>query len=381
MQTRSPLRTLIVEDSDDDAKLLVRDLRRAGCETEAYRVDTREAFSAALARGGWDLILSDFSMPGFSGQEALELVRAAGLDVPFIIVSGSLGEELAVQMMKAGAHDFFAKGKLTRLAAAIDREVGEAAQRRERVIEREKAEKERAGLLAELTAAVEARDRFLLIASHELRTPLTTLQLLVQGVRRQRPAETTSEARLAMMESKFETISRQTDRLTILIDGLLDVAHISSGTVTLSRESVDLRALVEGVLDESSGHITQSGSRIAFQADETVVGSWDRQRISTVVKGLLSNALKFGRGQPVEIRISAASGVACLTVTDNGFGIPLEDQSRIFAKFERAVPLQHYGGFGLGLWIARQIVDAHQGTIEVTSEGGRGSTFRVNLPL
>jgi signal transduction histidine kinase len=112
-----------------------------------------------------------------------------------------------------------------------------------------------------------------------------------------------------------------------------------------------------------------------------VVGSWDRLRVETVVTNLVSNALKFGGGKPVEVSLRRAGEVARLSVTDRGIGIAPEEQGRIFEKFECAVPRRHYGGFGLGLWIVRQLVVAHGGTVRVDSQEGHGSTFTVDLPL
>src|SRR5712691_3586614 len=127
-----PLRVLIIEDSEDDAGLLLRELRRGGYEPVYQRVDTPEATQAALQSGTWSLILSDYSMPRFTAPEVLQLVKRAGLDVPFIIVSGTVGEEVAVSTMRSGAHDYLIKGNLTRLTAAVARELRDAEERRER---------------------------------------------------------------------------------------------------------------------------------------------------------------------------------------------------------------------------------------------------------
>jgi signal transduction histidine kinase len=111
-----------------------------------------------------------------------------------------------------------------------------------------------------------------------------------------------------------------------------------------------------------------------------VIGTWDRQRLEQVVHTLLSNAMKFGAGSPIEVTIESSDGVARLAMQDHGIGIAPEDQERIFRQFERAVSVRHYGGFGVGLWIARQIVEAHGGTIRVESESGAGARFIVELP-
>src|SRR5881628_2728346 len=128
-----PLRVLIVEDSEDDAVLLLRELQQGGYAPAFERVDTPEAMSAALDQQKWELVLADWSMPRFSGLTALDLLKDKGLDVPFIIVSGVIGEETAVVAMKAGAHDYLMKNNLKRLCPAIERELREARDRRARM--------------------------------------------------------------------------------------------------------------------------------------------------------------------------------------------------------------------------------------------------------
>jgi signal transduction histidine kinase len=376
----NPLRVLFVEDSSDDAALTARQLRHNGFNVDAERVATAEEFSRALDAREWDVVISDFTMPGFSGTRALELLQARGLDIPFIIVSGSVGEDVAVEVMKAGAHDYFAKGRTVRLASAITREVREAKLRRDRIAERRKTEIERDKLLADLQTAVQARDDFLSIASHELKTPLTGLQLQIQGLARAvaRNADATVSAKA--FESKVKTMSRQLHRLNTLINNLLDVTRITAGDMVLSRENIALDELVAEVVDACKELHESDGPPVNVDA-QPVVGFWDRLRVETIVMNLVSNALKFGGQKPVELNVRAEGPVAKLSVADRGVGIPLEAQSRIFEKFECAVPRKHYGGFGLGLWIARQLVDAHGGTIQVDSALGRGSIFTVELPL
>jgi len=158
------------------------------------------------------------------------------------------------------------------------------------------------------------------------------------------------------------------------------VARITGDCLTLSRETVDLAEIAADVVAQSSILGQRSNAEVVLDA-QPAIGTWDRFRIETVVGNLISNAVKFGEGKPVEISVSSDEHAAHLVVTDRGSGISQENQARIFGKFERAVPDRHYGGFGLGLWIARQIVEAHGGTIRVASEAGRGSSFLVDLPL
>jgi len=374
------LRALLVEDSEDDATLLRRELVRVGFDPDIERVATAADFGAALDREKWDIVLSDYSMPGFNGMAALEIVRSRELDVPFIIVSGTLGEDVAVEVIKAGAQDYFAKGRTGRLGSAIERELREVRARRDHEADRRRAEVERERLLADLTTAVQARDDFLSIASHELRTPLTGLQLQVQALARTCARDPAATMPTAAIESRVRAMARQVRRLTTLIEGLLDVTRITSGDPALSREEVALDELVVGMVNAAKELVEPSKPRISVDA-EHIVGHWDPLRVETIVTNLVSNAIKFGRGQPVDVTLRRCGDAARLSVVDRGIGIPLGEQKRIFEKFERAVPRQHYGGFGLGLWIVRQLVAAHGGTICVESEEGRGSTFTVELPL
>jgi PAS domain S-box-containing protein len=241
---------------------------------------------------------------------------------------------------------------------------------------REAADRER-----QLKQALEARDQFLAITSHELKTPLTALELQVASLRRlgkSAPGALVTDERV---QSKCETIVRQVDRMTVLINNLIDVGRITTGRLQLNRERVELGEVVRGVIDGSREAIEHSGSAVDLRAATTIFGRWDRRRLETVVANLVSNALKFGGGNPVEIVVAVSGDRATLTVRDHGIGITADDQQRIFGRFERAVSERHYGGFGVGLWVARQAVEAHGGEIRVRSEHGHGSEFTVELPL
>jgi PAS domain S-box-containing protein len=250
------------------------------------------------------------------------------------------------------------------------------------ITERKRAEEEHKRLLRELEEAVHLRDDFLSIASHELRTPLTPLQLHVQGIQRalRRGADGITPAEIL---TRLDSVARQIARIERLVDSLLDIARITSKRMLLQPEPVDLGALVREVITRSRDELSRSGTEVTVHADEPVVGQWDRLRIEQVVTNLLSNAMKFGSGQPIEVFVghNALTGDARLVVRDHGIGIAGEDQRRIFDRFERAVPSRHYGGFGLGLWIVHQIVSAMGGTVGVESTPGEGATFFVEVPL
>ncbi len=231
-------------------------------------------------------------------------------------------------------------------------------------------------LYQEARAAVAARDEFLSVASHELRTPLSSLTLALQAVSRGKGV--TSPAGIA---HKLKMAERQAERLARLVDKLLDLSGISAGRLDLQLEEVDLAAVAREVVARMSEEAVRSRSRVSVEAPWPVLGFWDRMRLEQVLTNLLSNALKYGRAQPVDVAVSIEGERARLCVRDRGLGIPIESQRRIFDRFERAVSGRHYGGLGLGLWIVRQIVEALGGSIEVASVPGIGSTFTVWLPL
>jgi signal transduction histidine kinase len=135
------------------------------------------------------------------------------------------------------------------------------------------------------------------------------------------------------------------------------------------------------VLGQFKEELDRAGCSLLLRTDAGVVGRWDRLRVDQVITNLLSNAIKYGPGRPVEVDLQKLGGSVRLVVRDHGIGISAQDQTRVFERFERAVSVQHYGGFGLGLWISRQIVEGLGGTIAVHSEPGLGSTFVVELPV
>jgi signal transduction histidine kinase len=170
-------------------------------------------------------------------------------------------------------------------------------------------------------------------------------------------------------------------RLITLVDTLLDVSQLNEGRLRLEPAEVDLVALVRDVAGRMAGDVGAGGAAVVVEAPGPVVGRWDRVRLEQVATNLLSNALKYGGGTPVVARVEAGGGAAHLAVIDAGMGIPPAEQERIFERFERAEAARGYGGFGLGLWISRALVEAHGGAISVESAPGAGATFRVRLPL
>ncbi|WP_158501802.1 ATP-binding protein [Vitiosangium sp. GDMCC 1.1324] len=233
-----------------------------------------------------------------------------------------------------------------------------------------------ARLYREAQEAIAVRDEFLGIAGHELRTPLTALQLGLQSLARQSVAPG-EDAGLSKWVARCQD---QGVRLGRLVGDLLDVSRITSGRLPMDPEEMDLSALVEEVAARMGPELEKAGCALVLKLEPALTGCWDRLRLDQVLTNLLSNAMKYGQGLPIEVSAEASAEGVRLRVRDEGIGISSEDQARIFERFERAVPDRHYGGLGLGLWISRQIVLWLGGHIRVESEQGRGSNFTVELP-
>jgi signal transduction histidine kinase len=237
-----------------------------------------------------------------------------------------------------------------------------------------------ARLYQQAQEAIRIRDVFLMVAAHELRTPLTSLKLRLSTLHRMAHQAPEQVVRADALLRELPRIEAQTERLRALVEQLLDVSHISAGRFELTREEVDLCQVVQEVVEDLREQLSRSGSRLELRTECPVLGWWDRLRLEQVVANLLENAIKFGQGKPLEVRVEPEPDRVRLVVRDQGIGFPSEAKARIFEKFERAVSERHYGGLGLGLFIARQIVEAHGGTISVESAPGEGSTFTVVLP-
>ncbi len=293
------------------------------------------------------------------GEAHLELLRALGpcsrISVPLRVKERVLGG-LTLYFAQSGRH-------YTEEELGLAMELGRGAA----------VALENAQLFQQAREAVRLRDDFLAIASHELNTPLTALKLQLA-----RMGRTTGEEET---RGRVTVAGQQVDRLSKLVRELLDVSRISEGRLRLECEELDLVALCREALGRFGDELVRTGTAVHVRAEGPVVGRWDGSRMDQVVTNLVSNALKYGRGRPVELEVGAADGVARLVVRDRGIGIAPEQQARLFQRFERGVSLRHYGGFGLGLWIARQVVEAHGGRIRLESALDEGTCVTVELPL
>jgi len=237
-----------------------------------------------------------------------------------------------------------------------------------RALEEERLQRARA------EEAVRLREEFLLIASHELKTPLTALQLDLCGIQQDLSGDWSKVSR------KLDRANRSVARLSTLVESLLSVSRLAQGKLTLNLASMDLAETVAQVVDGMREQAGRAGCDLEVQAPESILGNWDRLRIEQLVTNLLVNAIKYGAGGHIGIEVRHADSSATIEVSDHGPGVAEADLVRIFQRFERASSIRHYGGLGLGLYVSREIVEAHGGSITASNRPGGGAMFAVRLP-
>jgi signal transduction histidine kinase len=233
-------------------------------------------------------------------------------------------------------------------------------------------------LLRELRDAVAARDAFIAIAGHELRNPMGAVMIAATSLAHR--AAHTEEVVPEWLAPRLDSLERQARLFVRRATAILDVSRISTGHLRLEPETVYLSELTLEVLEFFASELDRSRSPLTSNLAPAVHGWWDRVALEQIVTNLVQNAVKYGAGKPIHVAVSAEDGYATLTVRDGGIGISELDRERIFARFERAVTQHNHGGFGLGLWITRALVEASGGTIRVESTPGAGSIFTVVLP-
>ncbi|MEB3337144.1 MAG: response regulator [Leptolyngbyaceae bacterium] len=376
------LRILLLEDSLLDAELIQANLINGGMECNLLRVETQADFMAALHRETFDLILSDYSLPGFDGISALNWVRHTCPEVPFIFVSATLGEELAIETLKTGATDYVLKQRLERLPLSVERALREAQERRDRQ-QAEAALRQSEAQLRQQAASLEEanrlKDEFLAVLSHELRSPLNPILGWTQVLRSRKLDEATTTRAL-------ETIERNAKLQSQLIEDLLDISRIIQGKLTLHPCPIHLKVPIEAAIETMRLAAEAKSIHIQSCLDLTTgLVSGDPNRLQQIVLNLLSNAIKFTPdGGRVEVHLKEMDSYAQIQVQDTGRGISTDFLPHVFEYFRQAdsSTTRTHGGLGLGLAITRRLVELHSGTVEAASPGvDQGATFTVNLPL
>jgi signal transduction histidine kinase len=395
----------VVEDNLEMNQFIVDILR--GEYNVISALDGREGLEKTLKHKP-DLILSDIMMPEVGGEEMVSEIRRrpelSGIGI--ILLTAKADDGVRVRLLQAGAQDFVTKPFLREEVKARVQNIMSAKRTRD-VLRRElqssqedleelaqevslrRHELEKSVEVArasrdEVQRLLQLRDEFISIAGHELKTPLTPLCLQRQMIHKIMQSRGLPESvKEQKLEAYLQMSERQIDALTKLVETLLDVSQIRLGRFSIKPETnVDLFNLVQEVVERHrpQWELAQSPVKVVLLG-ESPKGQWDKLRMEQAISNLLTNAIKYGRGKPIEMTISSAMPGARISVRDHGPGISQADQARIFNRFERAGSMNSFGGLGLGLYITRQIVTAHSGTIGIESEIGNGASFIIDLPL
>jgi signal transduction histidine kinase len=369
-----PLRVLFVEDIERDMQLIVGELRRSGLDMEFERVDSHESMSAALGQQvPWDVILADYTMPQFSAPLALKLVQEMGVEAPFILVSGTASEEVAVEMLHAGAHDFVFKGRLGRLIPAIQRELAKVALLSEKKRMQEQLMiSDRMASMGILAAGV----------VHEISNPLAciiaNLELAAFDLIA-RSDELGHASGLLDVIDELGDAREATERIRSVIRDLKLFSRSDDDEV----EAVDVQQVMESTLRLASNEIRHRARLVQHYGNTRPVRA-SESRLGQVFLNLVINAAQAipeGRAEENEILISTSTnpnGTIRIEIGDTGLGMRPEVLERVFAPFFTTKAVGE--GTGLGLSICHRIITDFGGTIEVVSEVGKGSTFLISLP-
>jgi signal transduction histidine kinase len=363
--------------------LLVDDLRENLVALEALiRQPGRRIFTARSGEQALSLMLEhpfalailDVQMPSMNGFELAELMRGTERTraIPIVFVSAA-GRELdyAFQGYESGAVDFLYKPLDPHAVRSKVNVFVELFRQRQELQEAK----------VQLQRAVSMRDDFMSMIAHELRNPLNSVYLQAQLRRRMLAAPTPPDSQT--MQKMVERDERQIRSMVRLLDDMLDVSRARTGNLAIVPAPFDLAASATAVVDAIQEQAKASGITLTLAAPDTLPVVGDEFRIEQVITNLLTNALRYGQGKPVAVTagIREQEREAFVSVRDQGMGVAPADQERIFEQFERTDGAAQVAGLGLGLYIARQIAQAHQGRLEVRSAPGEGAEFILSLPL
>ncbi len=364
------LRALLVEDNALDAELVLRELSKESFDVSAVIVQDEAGFAQALLTHSPEVVLADYNLPNWKGMEALNVLRRQGLDIPMILVSGALGDVLAVECIRQGATDYVLKDGLARLPEVIRRALRE---KQERSL-RHQAEKDLAKKVDELARSNADLEQFAYVASHDLQEPLRMVAAYTQLLSER------YKGKLDETADKFiGYASEGALRMQVLILDLLAFSRV--GRAEASYSTVDCNGVLEEVRQSLASAIAECAAIVAH-ADLPAIWA-DRTQMTQVFQNLIGNALKFRGKKPPEIFVHAekAGQQWVFSVTDNGIGIAPEFAESIFVVFQRLHARTEYPGNGIGLAICKKIVERMGGKIWVESQAGCDSTFKFTVPL
>lgn len=379
---------LIVEDDTETNYFLGEALSREFRVESAF--DGQEGLAKALALKP-DVILTDMMMPNMNGDQLVAAVRKLREfdGTPIILLTARADEQLRVRLLRGGAQDyvlkpFFPEEIVARASNLV--KVKRVRERLQRELESQLTDVEAlasqlAGRAHHLAHALTVRDEILSIASHELKTPLTSLKLQLQITKSQIKPETGTVPSPQNLDRSFSMSLKQVGSIVSLVDELLDVAKIHSGRFTLNLQPANLGSLLRETTELFGEELKACACQLELDCDDEISGWWDRHRLEQVFVNLISNIIKYAPGQPAKITARKSATCAYVIVEDHGPGIPTESQRRIFDRFERGSTDQSTHGLGLGLYLAKTIIEAHHGSIGLESALNQGAKFMISLPL
>ena len=392
MSVQDPSKILIVDDLPENLQALEALLRNEECEI--HQAGSGDQALTLLLEHEFALAILDVQMPGMDGFQLAELMRSTSRtrNIPIVFVSAA-GRELdyAFKGYESGAVDFLYKpldpdavrGKV-KVFVALDQQRRET-RRQMAALERSRQEQET--LLRELNQTQEElqrslhmRDEFMSLVAHELRTPLNTLFLETQMRSLQLRRGNAAAFSPDQMEAMVRRDERQIKAMIRLIDDMLDVSRMRSGKLSIRPCDVELMSLLDRVVSDLALQAASTGTTLTLVPHDPIKGCWDEFRIEQVIVNLLTNALRYGGGQPVEVSVQMEGDMVKIDVRDQGKGIAATDIERIFEPYERGARNGEPKGLGLGLYISRQLAVSHGGELRVTSTPGEGSTFSLHLP-
>jgi signal transduction histidine kinase len=355
---------LAVEDSEDDYQLLLRQLKKGGYEPDSRRVDSAAALAQAFGEGqSWDVIISDYNMPGFGGLEALAAVRKLGLEIPFILMSGTIGEEKAVEAMKLGAQDYIMKGQSARLMPALARELAEYEERRKARAALEEREEQ-----LRQAQKMEAIGQLAGGLAHDFNNILALI-----GAHAEELLE--SPADVDAVRHGIDKILGAYERARALVAKLMSFSRRQ----TLSPREIDLNAILlgsESMLKVAIGRQSELTKVLGERLPPILA---DPIQIEQILMNLAVNARDaMANGGRLSLRSANEGGRVLLEIGDTGSGMDAATKTKIFEPFFTTKEIGK--GTGLGLSTVRGIVTQLRGDIEVDSEPGRGTVFRIFFP-
>ncbi len=371
MTTAGSAAILLVDDLNDNLVALEALVRGEG--REVFCASSGDEALSMLLEHEFAVAILDVQMPGMNGFELAQLMRGTERTrrIPIVFVTAA-GQDSAYSFhgYETGAVDFLYKPLDPQ---AVRSKVNVFVDLFRQRLALEQAQQQ-------LKRAVTMRDDFMSMVSHELRTPLNTLFLQAQ-MRKKIVTGEVRQSDLPTLRKMVERDERQIRSMVRLIDDMLDVSRLRSGTLGMSYAPADLAAITRGVVDSMVEPALVAGCMLTLEAPDTLPLVCDEFRVEQVVTNLLTNALRYGAGHPVTVRVEAQGENALVVVRDGGIGIAEVDQDRIFGQFERTDDARKVAGLGLGLFITRHIARAHGGEVSVLSEPGQGAQFTVRLPL